>query len=410
MSPPHNQIQWSGPSWALPALLALLSVLGPFSIDTFLPAFSGIAQSLSASPVQMQQTLSAYLLAFAFMNLFHGALADSYGRRPVVLVGVAVFALASVGCAMAQSIEQLIAFRAVQGLSAGASMVVSRAIIRDLFPPAQAQRVMSHVTLYFGLAPAIAPVIGGWLFALLGWHSIFWFMALLGGGLWLLNLIYLPETLPRSERQPFRPKPLLQGYLALGGSARFVLLALASGIPFNGMFVYILAAPEFLGTHLGLAPTQFFWLFFCTIGGIMSGAVLSGRMAGRVPLKWQIRHGFVLMAVATLINLTATAFLTPKVWLSILPLGLYSIGWAVMMPVVTILVLDLNPLRRGMASSMQACVASAANGLVAGLVVPLVMHSTMLLALASASFMLVGLAAWLYLHWRWPAIGRFASN
>jgi DHA1 family bicyclomycin/chloramphenicol resistance-like MFS transporter len=111
----------------------------------------------------MQQTLSAYLFGFAFMNLFHGALADSFGRRPVVLWGIAMFTLASAGCALSQTIGQLVFFRALQGLSTGAGIVVSRAVIRDMFPPAQAQKVMSQVTIYFGVAPAIAPIVGGWL-------------------------------------------------------------------------------------------------------------------------------------------------------------------------------------------------------------------------------------------------------
>ena len=136
-------------------LLASLGALGPFAIDTYLPAFAGIAASLEATPVQMQQTLSSYLFGFAAMNLFHGALADSFGRRPVVLWGVGLFTLASIGCVLSQSIGWLIASRTVQGLAAGAGMVVSRAIIRDLFEPADAQRVMSQVTIFFGVAPAV---------------------------------------------------------------------------------------------------------------------------------------------------------------------------------------------------------------------------------------------------------------
>lgn len=124
---------WQGPRWALAVLLAILGMLGPFSIDTYIPAFSGIAQALNATPLQMQQTLSAYLFGFAFMNLFHGALADSFGRRPVVLWGLAVFTLASAGCALSQNITQLVLFRALQGLSTGAGIVVSRAVVRDLF-------------------------------------------------------------------------------------------------------------------------------------------------------------------------------------------------------------------------------------------------------------------------------------
>ncbi|MDB5965429.1 MAG: transporter, partial [Polaromonas sp.] len=282
---PNADALWPGPRWALAVLLALLGMLGAFSIDTYIPAFSGIARSLGATPVEMQQTLSAYLFGYAFMNLFHGALADSFGRRPVVLWGMAIFTVASAGCALSQSIGQLVFFRALQGFSTGAGIVVSRAVIRDMFPPAQAQQVMSQVTIYFGVAPAIAPIVGGWLFVHAGWHSIFWLLTGIGSILWLVNVRFLPETLHPSQRQSFRFRPLMSGYWQLGSSPRFILLALASGVPFNGMFLYVLSAPAFLGDHLHLAPTQFFWFFLCTIGGIMSGAWVSGRMAGRVTPK-----------------------------------------------------------------------------------------------------------------------------
>src|SRR6516225_2678000 len=149
----------------------------------------------------MQQTLSAYLFGFAFMNLFHGALSDSFGRRPVVLWGLAVFTGASLGCALSQTIGWLVFFRALQGLSTGAGIVVSRAVIRDMFPPAEAQRVMSQVTIYFGIAPAIAPVVGGFLLVNFGWHSIFWFLVAVGLVLFVSNFKLLPETLHPSHRQ-----------------------------------------------------------------------------------------------------------------------------------------------------------------------------------------------------------------
>jgi len=223
---PEAQSLWRGPRWALAILLAVLGMVGPFSIDTYLPAFTGIADSLGATPVQMQQTLSAYLFGFSFMSLFHGAISDSFGRRPVVLWGVAIFALASVGCALAQDIGQLVFFRILQGLSTGAGIVVARTVVRDLFPPSQAQRVMSQITIFFGIAPAIAPLIGGWLFVWLGWRSIFWFLAAIGVVLWVSNYRYLPETLDVSQRQSFRVGNLLRGYWQLGLDPRFVLLAL----------------------------------------------------------------------------------------------------------------------------------------------------------------------------------------
>ena len=400
---------WTGPKWALAVLLAVLGMLGPFSIDTYLPAFAGIATALGATPVEMQQTLSAYLFGFAFMNLFHGALADSFGRRPVVLWGIALFTIASAGCALSQSIGQLVFFRAVQGLSTGAGIVVSRAVIRDMFPPAQAQQVMSQVTIYFGVAPAVAPIVGGWLFVHTGWHSIFWFLALVGAILWITNFRLLPETLHPSHRQPFNVRHLMRGYWALGSSPKFLLLALASGVPFNGMFLYVLSAPAFLGEHLKLEPTQFFWFFVLTISGIMGGAWLSGRLAGRIAPKRQIRHGFVIMFVVGIANVALNTVLEPHPAWALLPIAIFSFGWALMVPVVTLLVLDLVPERRGMASSLQAFVGSTADGVVAGVMSPLVMHSALGLATASLLMMCIGLTSWMYLHHRWPEIGSHAG-
>ena len=342
MNPDANQL-WRAPRWALAVLLALLGMLGPFSIDTYIPAFSGIARALGATPVEMQQTLSAYLFGFAFMNLFHGALADSFGRRPVVLWGIAVFTLASAGCALSQTIGQLVFFRGLQGLSTGAGIVVSRAVIRDMFPPAQAQRVMSQVTIYFGVAPAIAPIIGGWLFVHADWHSIFWFLTAVGVALWTANFKLLPETLHVTQRQPFNVRNLMQGYWQLGSSPRFLLLALASGIPFNGMFLYVLAAPEFLGTHLQLAPQQFFWFFLLTIAGIMAGSWFSGRSAGKITPRRQIRYGFTIMLLVSLGNVVANFVLVPTAAWALVPIAIFAFGWALMVPVVTLLVLDMFP-------------------------------------------------------------------
>ncbi|CAN7473162.1 multidrug effflux MFS transporter [Rhizobacter sp. LjRoot28] len=395
MNPDADSL-WRAPRWALAVLLACLGMLGPFSIDTYLPAFKGIADSVGATPVQMQQTLSAYLFGFAVMNLFHGALSDSFGRRPVVLWGVALFTVASAGCALADSIGALVFWRAVQGISAGAGIVVSRAVIRDMFPPADAQRVMAQVTIYFGVAPAVAPMVGGFLFVHANWHAIFWFLTGVGALLWIANFRLLPETLHVDQRQPFNVRHLLKGYWQLGSDPRFLALALASGVPFNGMFLYVLSAPVFLGEHLGLGPGQFFWFFTLSISGIMAGAWISGRRAGVMKPKHQIRYGFVIMFVVSVINLLLNLTFEPAAWWAMFPVAIFSFGWAMMVPVVTLLVLDLVPERRGMASSLQAFIGSTANGIVAGVIAPLVMHSTVGLAATSLSMLGIGAVSWLW--------------
>ncbi|HYF60733.1 MAG TPA: MFS transporter, partial [Burkholderiaceae bacterium] len=312
---------------------------------------------------------------------------------------------ASAGCALSQTIGQLVFFRGLQGLSTGAGIVVSRAVIRDMFPPAQAQKVMSQVTIYFGVAPAIAPIIGGWLFVHLGWHSVFWFLAGVGLVLWTANWRLLPETLHITQRQPFNARNLMRGYWQLGSNTRFLLLALASGVPFNGMFLYVLSAPAFLGEVLGLGPTQFFWFFVLTIAGIMGGSFASGRLAGRILPRVQVRHGFRIMIAAALANLAANLAFEPHPAWALLPIAAYAFGWALMVPVVTLMVLDLFPERRGMASSLQATIGSVANGLVAGVLAPLAMHSAVGLAATAIGLMSIGLVAWRIVRLRWPGTG-----
>jgi DHA1 family bicyclomycin/chloramphenicol resistance-like MFS transporter len=256
------------------------------------------------------------------------------------------------------------------------------------------------VTLFFGVAPAVAPIVGGFLFVHAGWHAVFWFLTGVGVVLLLANAWLLPESLHASQRQPFELRHLMRGYAHLGANPRFLLLALASGVPFNGMFLYVLSAPTFLGEHLHLAPTEFFWFFVCTIGGIMGGAWISGRLAGRIEPARQIRIGFTVMLAVSVLNLVANLLFEAHVSWALFPIALYALGWAMMTPVVTLMVLDLDPARRGMAASMQAFVGSASNGVVAGVLAPLVMHGTVSLAFASLCLMLIGLFAWAWLQRR----------
>ena len=227
----------------LAALLAGISTLGPFSIDTYMPSFPAIEKAFMVTPMAMQQTLSAYMLPFSIMTLFHGALSDSFGRRPVIVLSLAMFGVASVGCALSQNLTQMLVFRGMQGMFAGAGMVVGRAIIRDVYHGHDAQRVMSMVTMIFGLAPAIAPILGGWLEIWFGWRSVFAFLVVFAGALCLASYRRLPETHPAAKRQPFAPRPLLRAYLRLLGTGRFLLLTSSVAFNFAAFFLYISSAP-----------------------------------------------------------------------------------------------------------------------------------------------------------------------
>lgn len=377
------------------ALLAGLSALGPFSIDTYLPSFHAIGEQLQATPLEVQQTLSAYLLPFALMTLWHGALADAFGRRRVILVTLACFALASLGCAFATRIEHLWLLRGLQGITAGAGIVISRAIVRDLFDGPPAQRLMSHITMMFAFAPAIAPLIGGQLQALFGWRSVFVFLALMTAALALVCWRLLPETLPPERRQSLRPGYLARTYRKVLTSPRFLLACGALACNFAGFFLYVLSAPMFLMTHLGIAETGFLWLFGPTMCGLLTGSWLSGRLAGRLSRQRTIRLGYGVMGAAALANLAINLLLPPGLPWSVLPLPLYTLGMSLAMPCLTLYALDPFPEQRGLAASCQTFLQSAFNGVAAGLIAPALWGSTLGLALGMAGLMaLGGLSAW----------------
>ncbi len=371
-------------------LLASLSALGPFSIDTYLPSFLEIADRLSATQLEVQQTLSVYLLAFAVMTLWHGAISDRFGRRRVILIALALFGIASAGCAFATCIEHLWFWRAMQGVTAGAGIVISRAIVRDLFDGPAAQRLMSQITMMFALAPAIAPVIGGWLQTFFGWRSVFAFLVLSTAGLWLACWKLLPETLPLEKRQSLRPGYLGRTYWKVFTSPAFLFACAALSLNFSGFFIYVLSAPVFLMQHLGIAETGFLWLFGPAMGGLMSGSWLSGRLAGKRSLSSTIALGYGVMACAALINLALNLFLPPSLPWSVLPLFVYTLGMALAMPCLTILALDPFPAQRGLAASCQTFFQSGFNSLAAALIAPALWGSTLTLALGMGSLLLLG--------------------
>ncbi len=379
----------------LAPLLAALAMFGPFSIDTIFPAFPAIARELGASPLAMQQTISVYMIAYAMMSLFHGPLSDSLGRRRVILAGVAVFVLASIGCALAGSIGSLLAFRALQGISAGAGLIVGRAIIRDCFEGVEAQRLMATVSMIFGIAPAIAPIVGGWVVAAARWPMIFWLLAAFAAALWLACLAWLPETHPRERRVPLSLDELATTYRRIGGDRTFLPLALAGTLNFNALFLYIASAPVFVLDLLRLDTQHFAWLFIPAISGLMTGSFLSGRLAGRLSAAETVRLGYSIMLGASVLNLAMAWLLPqPRVPWSVLPIGLHAIGIGINFPTLTLLLLDRFPQHRGAVSSVQAFVSLVLSALVAGAISPLLSDSAISLAAGAAVSTLIGFASW----------------
>ncbi len=376
-------------------ILACLAAIGPFSIDTYLPAFPEIRASLNASQASLQQSLTAYLLPYCFMILWHGAISDSIGRRKTVLIGLAVYTLASIGCATAPNIHALLVCRAVQGLAAGAGMVVGRAMIRDLFEGAAAQRLMAQVQMIFGIAPAIAPIIGGWLLGIFNWHATFWFLAFFAIALIILVWKYLPETLDPAKRQSLAPEKVLGNFKRVFGHKSMLPLALTVGCNFGGFFLYVLAAPVFLLEHLKVSNQGFGWLFVPTVTGMVLGSYASRRLAGKRTAAQTISLAYYVMFAAVALNILVCMFVEPGIPWSVIPIMIYNFGMALAMPTITLLALDLFPTMRGLVSSAQAFIQTLISTVSAGLVVPLLYHSPLKMALGMAAFMVFGFLAWL---------------
>ncbi len=382
---------------SLPWLLAGLSMIGPFSIDAVFPAFPLIGASLGADAVGLQQLISVYLVTYAAMSLFHGPISDAVGRKPVIVAGMLVYALASAGAALAPSFGILLACRGLQGLSAGAGMVVGRAVVRDTFDGAAAQQLMSRVMMIFGVAPAVAPMVGAQLLSIGGWHGIFWwlmvFTLLLAVALaWLLE-----ESHPRQRRTRFAPRPLLASYLAFGRDRPFWPLLVSSSVNFAGLFLFISSAPQIVRGLLGLSAQGFPWLFGPVVVGLVGGAWLSGRLAGRRGVAFTVNLGYAAMLLACAAHLLlALALPTPRLPWSMLPLVLHGVGVQLAFPTLTLLLLDRFPQQRGGISSVQAFASLLICSLVAGLLSPLLSGSLLYLALGASALTVTG-----WLSWRW---------
>ncbi len=378
-------------------VLGALAMFGPFSIDTVFPAFLVMGKDLAVSQTAIQQTISVYLFSYAAMSLFHGAISDAIGRRPVILFGTLLFTFASIGCALSESLSMMLFFRALQGFSAGVGLIVGRAIIRDVLDGDAAQRLMSQVSMIFGIAPAVAPIIGGWILGWSSWPMIFWFLAAFGVVLFSVTWIVLPESHLPPQRAPLDFSTLITTYLQMLGDPQFRRLALVGSFNFGALFLYISSAPAYVMQLLQLNEQQFAYFFVPTISGMILGAFVSGRYAGKITIIRFANIGFAICWLSVALNFFYSfAVDRPTLPLAVLPMAISAFGIAIVFPIVTLKLLDMFPQRRGSVSSMQSFISLTSHSLVAGLLSPLLSHSHQLLAIGSACFTAIA-----YLLWRW---------
>jgi len=378
----------------LVAVLAALSMIGSLSYDAYMPALPAIAGDFKISLAVAQQSLTIYMFAFATMTLFYGMLSDSFGRRRVVLIALTVYLASTVGVGCSTTVGWLMAFRLIQGLCAGAGSVISNAIINDLFTGRDAERMTSYVSMLFGLAPAIAPILGGYIQVGFGWRAIFLFIALFTLILLVVCLRGLPESLPPAKRHAFHFKIILANYWQVARHGSFLMQAAGGALAFVGLMIYIGSAPAFIFNILHLKATDFGWLFIPIIAGLTFGSMAAGRMTHYLSGTATIRIGFAILIAAAVANVFYCAFFPARVPWATLPVAVATFGAAMAAPAMTVRSLSLLPNVRGLASSLLTFTFMLFFSVGSGVIGPLLFGSALKLALGMAVGTVLSVILW----------------
>ena len=351
-------------------VLGLMSMVGPFAIDMYLPSMPAIAGALGVDEAAMGATIVGYFIAFGLAQLVYGPWADQAGRRLPVYFGLAVFAVGSVGAALAGSVEALVAWRFVQGLGGAAVMVVPRAIIRDLHTGPEATKMMAMIMLVISVSPMLAPLAGSGVAAVAGWRAIFWVLALAAVACVTLMHFALPETLPPERRVKINIRALTRAARTLLRDVPFMGLTFVGGLGMSSFFIFIALAPFVYTQSFGLSPTGFSLAFAVNAAGFFGASQLAGPLADRVGLTRVVLAGATGFALATttLALVTLTGGIT--LWGLIGGLFVANAFMGLVIPTTMVMALDDHGEIAGMASSLGGTLQMVAGGVAVALATP----------------------------------------
>ncbi len=339
-------------SLATTLALAVLVGLGPLSTDMYLPALPQMARELDVSAGDIQLTLSLFLAGFAVAQLIYGPLSDRYGRKPVLLAGLLLFIASSIACALATSIITLTLARFLQALGGSAGPVLGRAMVRDIHGPKDAGRVLSHIASAMALAPAIAPIAGGYMTAYWGWASIFWFLSIFAITGFVLMLLKIAESAPTQYRQPKSCANILADYAVLLKDRRFIGYTLTCTFAFSGIFAYLSGSPFAIIDYFSINEKNFGLLFTLIVFGYMSGTLAGARFSRRLGHNKLVKAGasITLLAGGIMFSLGATS--PQHVMLIVAPMMLFMVGVGLVMPQAMAGALEYYPHMAGSASGL----------------------------------------------------------
>ena len=387
------------------AMIAALAMIGPFTIDAIFPAFDLIGRDVRASTAEMQQVTSVYMLSFAVMSLFHGPISDAIGRKKVMGAGMIAYALASLVCMLAPSLTVLLIGRALQGFSAGAGQIVSRTIIRDLFTGPAAQKMMAQVAMIFSIAPAVAPIVGGWVIGVASWRAIFGGMVAVGVILAIMVVFGLPETHPIEKRRKLDLVDVLRGLRMVLSDGPYLRLAFAGMFGFSAQFIYIVGAPIIMLQLLGKGEQDFWMLFVPFVAGMILGSFVNSRLAHRVRPQRLVSVAMTALVISSLAGVVV-AFVAGNhlPWVMIFP-PVIAFSMSASFPILQLAMLDRFPTRRGAAASGQSFTQLLFNSLLSGVIVTIVATSMASIAVTSAVFAILGASFWIW-HMKSPVAPR----
>jgi MFS transporter, DHA1 family, multidrug resistance protein len=372
-------------------ILGALTAFAPLAIDMYLPAMPTMALSLAADAPRAQFTLASFFLGFALGQAGYGPVADRFGRKPPLYAGLILFAVTSAGCALAPTVEALAALRFLQAIGACAGMVIARAMVRDLFEPAETPRVYAALMLVMGAAPMLAPMIGSYVLIGFGWRAIFWVLAACGVASFLAVLVRLPESHDRTHVQSLALGRVLRGFGQLLGDRRFLGYTLAASVSMAGMFAYIAASPFVFITLYGLSPEHFGWLFGINALGIIGGSQISARLVRRISADTVLHTASVVQAIAGVALVAAAATGVGGLPGVAVPLFIFMSGLGFVMPNATALAMAPHGRNAGTASSLLGTIQFSIGALAATAVGMLNNGTTLPMAAAIAVFGVLGL-------------------
>ena len=355
-------------SIAAMSTLAALVALGPMSTDMYLPALPRIANELSVNTASVQLTLSVFLVGFAIAQLIYGPLSDRFGRKPVMAGGLLLFIFASIACALIEHIHGLTFFRLLQALGGAAGPVLGRAIVRDNYGVKDSGRALSHIGSIMALAPAFAPILGGFLAATLGWQSIFWFLAAYGIVSLAIFLFKVKESAPVAERHPKSFKQIRGHYKQLLADQNYVGYMLTGSFSYAGLFAFLSGISFVLIGLYDVTEQQFGWYFLAIVAGFITGTQISARLGERYSHRALILAGAYVLLAAGAMMIVLVSLENTNAASVIVPMMIFMLGVGIVMPQSMAGALKYYPTIAGTASGLLGFVQMSISG-IAGVIV-----------------------------------------